>query len=560
MLTSIKTLLERFANSTSADDLVDSINQVYRDADRDPELKGWFKNIDRYVRKCLQEPGFIMSDNATQEWNDLSDKGNFLLKDRYKDHTNHVLDEIKFFGQQFDEDAQNKRFAASMQKLFNDLGNDENGKPTFKPHLLKDLSNVIIPGVFESVRYVPVPRIEYTDNMIDAIIENLVIESDNLAPNSFEFESDNYFRWGRKTVTSKNKNKVMVSVSGVQMDLKDVSYYVHKKTGFPSLKDTGVMDIFMGGSGFSFKIAMETADKSDRQHFFKINTVSVDIKSLTIKLKQSKHKTLFNLFRPLMFAVLRPAVGKVLEKLIKDQVHNADGKAYEVYQEAERAGRAAQNDPENAPNIYSRYVTAAQKTMTQKQQKAQDAAADKKANVAMTQMDSIFPQIKLPGGISTKATEYKQLAAKGDKWESPIFGIGSAAPTSSLARVNPVSRKPHSAAQGGVKGSQNLESGQSTFGQAEPRVDRGYGQSQPSYQQGQSYGTGQGYGSSTNGSSGFSNQVNQAFDNTASTDAYALKGTSGAPNGGLTDGNIGAAQTSGHTTLGMNNPVLSGNA
>lgn len=570
MLTSIKTLLERFANSTSANDLTDSINQVYRDADRDPELKSWFKSIDTYVRKCLKETGFIMSDRATEDWNRLSDKGNFLLRDRYKDHTNRVLDEFKFFGQQFDEDAQNKRFAASMQKLFNDLGNDQNGKPTFKPHLLKDLSTVIIPGVFESVRYVPVPRIEYTDPMIDAIIENLVIESDNLAPNSFEFGSDNYFRWGRKTVTSKNKNKVMISVSGVQMDLKDLSYYVHKKTGFPSIKDTGVMDIFMGGSGFSFKIAMETADKSDRQHFFKINTVTVDIKSLTIKLKQSKHKTLFNLFRPLMFAVLRPAVGKVLEKLIKDQVHNADGKAYEIYQEAERAGRAAQNDPENAPNIYSRYVTAAQKTMTQKQQKAQDVAADKKANVAMTQMDSIFPQIKLPGGISTKATEYKQLAAKGDKWESPIFGIGSAAETSSLPRINPVSRKPHNAASGGVRGAQNLEPGQSTLGQAEPRVDQGYGQSQSygqgqthgasqGYGQGQTYGAGQGYGT-TNGSSGFSNQVNQAFDNSAAGDAYALKGTSGVPNGGLTDANIGAGQTTGHTTLGLNNPVLSGNA
>ncbi|KAK4691256.1 hypothetical protein P7C71_g5702, partial [Lecanoromycetidae sp. Uapishka_2] len=555
--TDLKTLLERFANSTSADDLIDSINQVYRDADRDPELKGWFKSIDRYVRKCLKESGFIMTDNATQEWNDLSDKGNFLLKDRYKDHTNHVLDEFKFFGQQFDEDAQNKRFAASMQKLFNDLGNDQNGKPTFKPHLVKDLSNVIIPGVFESVRYVPVPRIEYSDPMIDAIIENLVIESDNLAPNSFEFGSDNYFRWGRKTVTSKNKNKVMVSVSGVQMDLKDVSYYVHKKTGFPSLKDTGVMDIFMGGSGFSFKIAMETADKSDRQHFFKINTVTVDIKSLTIKLKQSKHKTLFNLFRPLMFAVLRPAVGKVLEKLIKDQVHNADGKAYEIYQEAERAGRAAQNDPENAPNIYSRYVTAAQTTLTQKQQKAQDVASDKKANVAMTQMDSIFPQIKLPGGISTKATEYKALAAKGDKWESPIFGIGSAAETSNLPRISPVNRKPHGSSKGGVRGPQNLEAGQSTFGQAEPRVDQGYGQDQ-SYGQGQNYGQGQSYGNTTNGSSGFSNQVNQAFDTTGS-DSYALKGSSGAPNGGFPDGNIGGGQT-GRTTLGMNNPVLSGNA
>ncbi|CAF9908387.1 hypothetical protein IMSHALPRED_006659 [Imshaugia aleurites] len=531
--TDLKTLLERFANSTSADDLIDSINAVYRDADKDPELKGWFKSIDRYVRKCLKESGFIMQDRATEEWNQLSDKGNFLLRERYRDHTNRVLDEFKFFGQQFDEDAQNKRFAASMQKLFNDLGNDQNGKPTFKPHLVKDLSTVIVPGIFESVRYVPVPRIEYTDPMVDAIIENLVIESDNLAPNSFEFGSDNYFRWGRKTVTSKNKNKVMVSVSGVQMDLKDVSYYVNKKQGFPSLKDTGVMDIFMGGSGFSFKIAMETADKSDRQHFFKINTVTVDIKSLTIKLKQSKHKTLFNLFRPLMFAVLRPAVGKVLEKLIKDQVHNADAKAYSIYKEAEKAGIAAQQDPENAPNIYSRYVTAAQNEFTNKQQKAQEVSADKKANVAMTQMDSIFPEIKLPGGISTKATEYKQLAAKGDKWESPIFGIGSAAETKSFPTISKVTRKPHSAASGGVKGPQNLEAGQSTFGQAQPRTEQGYDQA--------------------NGSSGFSSQVDQSFGNTASANDYSFKNTSGAANGGITDGNV-----SGRTTLGMNNPVLSG--
>ena len=531
MLTSIKTLLERFANSTSADDLIDSVNAVYRDADKDPELKGWFKSIDRFVRKCLQEQGFIMQDAATSEWNQLFDKGNFLLRDRYRDHTNRVLDEFKFFGTQFDEDAQNKRFAASVQKLFLDLGNDTNGKATFKPHLIKDLSNVIVPSIFESVRYVPVPRIEYTDPMVDMIVENLVIEGDNLAPNSFEVNIDNHFRWGRKTVTSMNKNKFMVSVTGVQMDLKDVSYYVNKKQGFPSLKDTGVMDIFMGGSGFSFKIAMETADKSDRQHFFKINTVKVEIKSLTIKLKQSKHKTLFNLFRPLMFAVLRPAVGKVLEKLIKDQVHNADAKAYAVHQEAERAAKAARSNPENAPNIYSRYVTAAQKTLTQKQQKAQDTAADKKANVAMTQIDSIFPQIKLPGGISTKATEYKELAAKGDKWESPVFGIGSAAETSNLPRIAAVGRKPHNATSGAVRGPQNVEPGQSTFGQAAPNTEPSYGQ--------------------TNGATGFGNQVDQAFDS-------PVKNNSTVPNGGVS--NSGVAGGQGHTTLGMSNPVLSGSA
>ena len=501
-LTSIKTLLERFANSTSSDDLFDAINAIYRDAEKDPELRQWFKKVDKYIRKSLKESGFIMQDAANEEWNQLQDEGTFLLRDRYRDHTDRLLDEIKFFGQQFDEDPQNKQFAASLQKLFNDLGNDQNGKPTFKKHLVKDLSQVIIPGVFESVRYVPVPRIEYTDSQFDAIIENLVIESDNLAPNSFEFGSDNYFRWGRKTVTNKNKNKVLVSVSGIQMDLKDVSYYIKRKQGFPALTDTGVMDIFMGGSGFSFKIAMETADKSDKAHFFKINSVNVDIKSLTIKLKQSKHKLLFNVFRPLMFAILRPAVGKVLEKLIKDQTHTLDAKAYEIHQEAERVAKAAKNDPENAPNIYKRYADAAKKTVTAKQAKAEEAAADKKANVAVTQNDSIFPQIKLPGGISSKATEYKALAAKGDKWESPVFGIGSSAESTNLPKLTPVSRKPHSTATGGVRGPQNIPQGGS---QAVPQE------------------------SST---TGFGNEVNKAFASPQPTE-YQLKNSAAAPNGGL---------------------------
>ena len=212
-LTQIKTLIERFANSTSADDLLESINTIYRDADKDPELKNWFKELDAYVRKCLKEQGFIMQDSATDEWNQIYDRGQFLLRDRYKNHTDRIIDEFKFMVDQFDQDPQNKRFATSLNKLFNDLGNDENGKPVFKKHLLTDLSSVILPSAFENVRYIPIPRIEYSDKMIDAVIENLIVESDNLMPNSLEVQSDNHFVWGRKTVTSTRKNKVVVRIS-----------------------------------------------------------------------------------------------------------------------------------------------------------------------------------------------------------------------------------------------------------------------------------------------------------------------------------------------------------
>lgn len=492
MLTDMKTLLERFANNTSADDLVDSINQIYRDADRDPELKGWFREMDAYIRRCLQEQGYVMQDASTDAWNSLYDKGNFLLRDRYRNHTDRIANEFKFFGNEFDKDPQNKAFAAAVEKLFLDLGNDENGKAAFKPHLLKDLSEVILPAIFENVRYVPIPRIEVSDPMIDAVIENLVIESDNLAPNVMEFGSDNHWRWGRKKISNKNKNKVMISVSGVQMDLRDVSFYVKKKQGFPSLQDTGIADIFMGGTGLSFKIEAENADKTDRQHFIKINKVDVDVKNVNIKLKKSSHKILFALAKPIILKALRPALQKALEKQIKDSVHQLDAMIYEIKAEADKAAAEFKKnpDPENAQSIYQRYVSVAQKKLMQgKQKKAEldERTKDSKVNMAVTKHDSIFPNISLPGGISTKATEYKDLAAKGEKWESPVFSIGSAKETSSLPKVAGISRKsPHGThgtslggATGGVAGNHGNSfatgNGSATNGQFSSQVDQAFG-------------------------------------------------------------------------------------
>ncbi|KAF2724629.1 hypothetical protein K431DRAFT_194268, partial [Polychaeton citri CBS 116435] len=443
--TDLKTLLERFANGTSFADLQESINQIYRDADRDPELKGWFKDLNSYIRRCLQEQGYILQDASNEEGSRLYDKGEFLLRDRYRNHTDRIADEFKFLADQFDQDPQNKAFGNAMQKLFLDLGNDENGKPTFKPHLIKDLTEVILPAFFENIRYIPIPRIEYSDPMIDAVVENLVVEGDNLAPNVLEFGSDNYWRWGRKSIQNKNKNKVMLSVSGVQCDLRDVSYYVKKKEGFPGITDKGVMDVFLGGTGLSFKVAMETADKSDKEHFFKINAVNVDIKNMNIKLKQSNHKLLFAMFKPLLFKVMRPVLQKVIEKQIRDNVRKADSLLYAAKKEADRAAEEAKRnpDPENIENMYQRYFNAFQRQMQQGKEKKQDVESKTQVNMAVTQHDSIFKNISLPGGISSKATEYKDLAAKGERWESPVFSIGSAKETSSLPPATQISRKPH---------------------------------------------------------------------------------------------------------------------
>ncbi|KAF7588129.1 hypothetical protein BBP40_006129 [Aspergillus hancockii] len=446
----LRVLIERFANSTSLDDLFDSLENIYRDADKDPELKGWFKNIDTFVRKSLQEQGYIMQEDWNRHYDQLADHGRYLLRERYRDHTDRILDEVKFIGEQFAEDPQNRAFGDSVEKLFLDLGRDSSGNVAFKPHLLTDLRDIILPGIFENVRYVPIPRIEVSDPMADVVVENLVIESDNLMPNVVEFGSDNYLRWGRKKISSKRDNKIMISVSGIQADLRDVSYYINKKQGFPSIMDKGVMDIFLGGEGFGFKIAASNAQKEDRQNFVKLDKVSVKIDSLDIKLKKSKHKALFTIFKPMLFRTVRPILQKVLEQQIRDAFTKGDAFAYEIQNEVNRAKEAAIEDPANAPNIYNRYLDALRSRMEQSKQQAQATAQrvrETKVQTVTTLHDSIFPEIQLPGGISTKATEYKELAQKGERWESPIFTIGNASESTNIPTPANITRKSHSTAQ-----------------------------------------------------------------------------------------------------------------
>lgn len=450
----LKVLIERFANNTSTDDFFEALNDIYRDADQDPELKNWFRSLDSFIRKCLQKEGYVLEDDSEREYNQLYDHGRFLLRDRYRDHTDRLVNEVKFIGDQFSADPSNQHFADALQKLFFDLGNDESGNVAFKKHLVKDISEVILPDIFESIRYVPIPRIEYNDPAFDAVVENLVVESDNLMPNVFEIGNDSYFRFGRKAVGNKKKQQIMVSASGIQCDLRDVSYYVKRKQGFPAITDIGVVDIFLGGDGLSFKLELATPEKKDRAHFFKVNKIKVDVKHMNIKLKQSKHKMLFGIFKPLLMKVVKPVIVKAFEKQIRDTFSKLDAFAYRVYQEEQKIETDFQNnpDPENAANIYNRYYNAIQTELLNRKRRLEDKVVDKKVNVAVTKQDSHFKDISLPGGISTRATEYKEKATKGDSWESEVFGIGKAAPTSDLPKPVPVTRKSPYANRRSVRG------------------------------------------------------------------------------------------------------------
>jgi len=227
---------------------------------------------------------------------------------------------------------------------------------------------------------------------------------------------------------------------------------------------------------------------------------------------------------------MRPVIQKAIEKEIRNQFERLDNFAWGIQQDVNRSVKAARDDPEQAQSIYQNYVNAFQKKMTAKKEAAKEKVSNTQVNLAVTKQDSIFKNISLPGGISTKATEFKELAAKGDKWESPVFGIGSAKESTNIPKLAEVSRKPHNAARGGVRGGNHPNSGLTgSNGSSNPISNSG------AYDK----------NSAVNGSSGFGNQVDNAFDTNKS---YTQGLTNGGTNGNTANGNGNATYYEGVTS------------
>lgn len=439
----LKKTLEYFANSSSTDDIFDAINDVYRDADRDPQFKQWFKDIDRYIRRVLKETGYILSDDADKQFEALRKRGKDFAENRYSEHYDRVIDEFKRWGDQFEKDPLNQRFGQTVQKLLDDLGTDRKGQATFKKHLLKDVTNVIIPGIFRRVNYVPLPRIEIIDPQFDAVIENLILDGANIIPNIIEIENHNFLKYSAyKRINNNQHHKFTIKLSQIQLDIKDIAYYIKRKQGFPSITDTGVVDILLSGNGLSATIGLETAEKKDRQAFFKPADIHVSIHHMDVKLRKSTHKVLFAFFKPLLMSTLKPVIAKVAEQQIRSNLTKFDAQIYALHKKVQaEKEKAKEGDPEGAAQDLKLYFEQIKARFLENKRQKEARAKQTTVNVAATLEGSKLQNKKLPGITSTTATKMKQRAREGKTWHSSIFDIGSAKPSTNVPAPKAISRK-----------------------------------------------------------------------------------------------------------------------
>ncbi|EGG07712.1 uncharacterized protein MELLADRAFT_48043 [Melampsora larici-populina 98AG31] len=325
----LRTLLERFANGASLQPVFDAINQIYVDAQNDPELKAWFQTVDKYIRRVLQEPGYVMKDSCDQTGREINESGKKFWEHKYAHHWQTLFDEIESFFTQYAEDPLNTRFGACWKKLTKDLFLNSEGSLTLKTHLWEDITSVILPSLLKHIGYIPIPRIEYTDQQLDLVIENLTLEGQNLLPNTVELEMRNYFKLSAyEKIANANKHSFWISFSQIQADLRDVAFYVHKKSGFPKIKDSGLADVVISGNGVSGKVHIESSTAKDR--VFTVKEVKVKVDKLSFGIRDTKHNFLYSTLRPLAQSLVKKQIAKAIEDGIRSGLGQLDAQFVDI--------------------------------------------------------------------------------------------------------------------------------------------------------------------------------------------------------------------------------------
>ena len=97
------------------------------------------------------------------------------------------------------------------------------------------------------VGYVPIPRIEYTDDSLDIVIENLALSGRNLFPNIVSVEAHNFIKFSPyNAIKDDSSHDFTLTFAQIQADMKDVAFYFRKKTGLPKV-ETGPDGTKRGG-------------------------------------------------------------------------------------------------------------------------------------------------------------------------------------------------------------------------------------------------------------------------------------------------------------------------
>lgn len=333
-------------------------SNLYKHLENDERFQKIWTEFEELVDRAINDPGYVTSDKASRRFEKIYDEARSIVESNsvWKQDANTAINEA----QTLINRAANDKALIALGDAFEKLGESTFDFAQTGVNLVgrgggdlwKDVSQVFLPRLLGALKEVPLPRVEFTSEDLDLIVDNIRFESASFIPDGAHFRSvlDFTTQKGYAAYASEGSVSTTLSFAGLRMAAKSISYYINKKSGWVGLEDSGLLDIYLGSEsadaddGLDVTLVLENADERDRESFFKLKKVDVEINGFDIGIRQSAHPIRNWLARGAVRAFLEAKVKEVLEEQIAHGFAELDKTLFTLQYKAVGAAAAA-SDP-----------------------------------------------------------------------------------------------------------------------------------------------------------------------------------------------------------------------
>jgi hypothetical protein len=217
--------------------------------------------------------------------------------------------------------------------------------------MLQDIFNAYLPRLLNLLKDVPIPRTEYKDKDTDFVLEDLDISTLSLLPGHVYIRNitdiDISAPAAGKAETAMG-SYTHVHAQGVQLQLKEVSFYYYDKTATVGPAEfTGLMEVTLPPKGIDIDVRVRMLpntvsglkEREKRGGFHKIEDVKVEVSDeMDLNITSSNHSVVVSVFKPLMVSRFRTTLATTLAEQIKASLEFADRVAWDIGSRAEVFG------------------------------------------------------------------------------------------------------------------------------------------------------------------------------------------------------------------------------
>ncbi|GAA5930367.1 uncharacterized protein JCM15063_004786 [Sporobolomyces koalae] len=328
---------------------------VYKHLENDERFQKIWSEFEELVDRAINDPGYVTSEKASRRFEKMYNEARSIVESNaeWKKDANHAIAEA----QKLLDNAANDKALLAVADACEKLGESayDFGETGFNlmgsggGDLWKDVSQVFLPRLLGALKEVPLPRVEFTSEDLDLIVDNIRFESASFIPDGAHFRSvlDYTTQKGYAAYASEGHVSTTLSFAGLRMAAKNISYYINKKTGWVGLEDSGLLDIYLGSehpdadNGLDVTLVLENANEADRESFFKLKRVDVDISGFEIAIRQSSHPIRNWLARGAVRSFMEVKIKEVLEEQIAHGFAQLDRSLFTLQYKATGAAAAA---------------------------------------------------------------------------------------------------------------------------------------------------------------------------------------------------------------------------